>query len=201
KLLIGPHIDKVLFAATKADHVPDIQRDHLAALLRNMAAFPALEVRSSNAQLDVTALASVISTAEDTQEIDGQRLQVVVGRPVGSKTQSKFFVGNVPIRPPRADAWARPSSMCRCSSRPPSIPRRSRGLPTSTSTWRSNFCLETGCDERSNRPWRSADGARDRGRGGGRGCAAPTVGAPGDPDRAHRARHAERAGAGRGGRA
>src|SRR5256884_215528 len=108
RLLLGPHIDKVLFAATKADHVPDIQRDHLAVLLRNMAAFPALEVRSSSAQLDVTALASVISTAEDTQEIEGQRLQVVAGRPVGSKTQSKFFVGNVPIRPPPAHAWGSP---------------------------------------------------------------------------------------------
>jgi uncharacterized protein len=108
RLLLGPHIDKVLFAATKADHVPDIQRDHLAALLRNMAAFPALEVKSSNAQLDVTALASVISTAEEAQEIEGQRVQVVVGRPVGSSKQSKFFVGNVPIRPPRADAWGSP---------------------------------------------------------------------------------------------
>jgi len=108
RLLFGPRIDKVLFAATKADHVPDIQRDHLAALLRNMAAFPALEVRSSYAQLDVTALASVISTAEESQEIDGQRVQVVVGRPVGSNKQSKFFVGNVPIRPPRADAWGSP---------------------------------------------------------------------------------------------
>jgi hypothetical protein len=108
KLLLGPHIDKVLFAATKADHVPDIQRDHLAALLRNMAAFPALEVKSSNAQFDVMALASVISTTEDIQEIEGQRLQVVVGRPVGSAKQSKFFVGNVPIRPPRADAWGSP---------------------------------------------------------------------------------------------
>ena len=108
KLLLGPHIDKVLFAATKADHVPDIQRDHLAALLRNMAAFPALEVKSSNAQFEVMALASVISTAEDVQEIEGQRLQVVVGRPVGSAKQAKFFVGNVPIRPPRADAWGSP---------------------------------------------------------------------------------------------
>lgn len=108
KLLLGPHIDKVLFAATKADHVPDIQRDHLAALLRNMAAFPALEIKSSNAQFEVMALASVISTAEDVQEIDGQRLQVVVGRPVGSAKQAKFFVGNVPIRPPRADAWGSP---------------------------------------------------------------------------------------------
>jgi uncharacterized protein len=108
KLLLGPHIDKTLFAATKADHVPDIQRDHLAALLRNMLALPALEVKSSNAQLDVTAIASVISTAEDFQVIDGQRVQVVIGRPVGAKTQSKFFVGNVPIRPPRADAWGSP---------------------------------------------------------------------------------------------
>jgi predicted YcjX-like family ATPase len=108
KLLWGSHIDKVLFAATKADHVPDIQRDHLAELLRNMAAFPAIEVRSSSARLDVMALASVISTEEDSQEIDGQRVQVVVGRPVGSNRQSKFFVGTVPIRPPRPDAWGAP---------------------------------------------------------------------------------------------
>jgi predicted YcjX-like family ATPase len=70
-----------------------------------MAAFPAIEVKSSNARIDVTALASVISTVDDTQEIDGQRVQVVVGRPVGSNKQAKFFVGNVPIRPPRPDAW------------------------------------------------------------------------------------------------
>src|SRR5205807_1696622 len=79
KMLRGPHIDKVMFAATKADHVPDIARDHLAALLRNMAALPALEIRSANAQLDVTAVAAVIATEEDTQEIDGQRVQVVTG--------------------------------------------------------------------------------------------------------------------------
>ncbi len=105
RLFQGAHIDKALFAATKADHVPDIQRDHLAELLRNMAAFPALDLRSSYAQIDVMALASVVSTTDDTQEIDGQRVQVVVGRPVGSARQSKFFVGTVPIRPPRREAW------------------------------------------------------------------------------------------------
>ena len=105
RLLWGAHIDKVLFAATKADHVPDIQRDHLAELLRNMAAFPAIEMRSASARFDVTAIASVISTTEETQEIEGQRVPVVVGRPVGSNKQSKFFVGTVPIRPPRPDAW------------------------------------------------------------------------------------------------
>jgi predicted YcjX-like family ATPase len=73
-----------------------------------MAAFPALEVKAAHADIDVMALASVISTAEDSQEIDGQRVQVVVGRPVGADKQAKFFVGNVPIRPPRPDQWGRP---------------------------------------------------------------------------------------------
>ncbi len=84
------------------------QRDHLAELLRNMAAFPAIEAQEPSARFDVMPIASVISTAEDTQEIDGQRVQVVVGRPIGGDKQAKFFVGTVPIRPPRPDAWNTP---------------------------------------------------------------------------------------------
>jgi hypothetical protein len=107
--LIGSaRVEKVLFAATKADHIPDLQRDHLAALLRNMAALPALEARGGNAAIEVTTLASVASTVEATQEIDGQRVQVVVGRPVGSGKQTKFFGGHVPIRPPRPQEWGTP---------------------------------------------------------------------------------------------
>jgi predicted YcjX-like family ATPase len=108
KLLGSARVEKVLFAATKADHIPDLQRDHLGALLRNMAALPALEVRGSNAAIDVTTLASVASTVEGTQEIDGRRVQVVVGRPVGSTTQAKFFGGQVPVRPPRPEDWGTP---------------------------------------------------------------------------------------------
>jgi predicted YcjX-like family ATPase len=108
RLLRSARIEKVLFAATKADHVPEVQRDHLAALLRNMVALSSLGVTSSNAKIDVATLASVISTDEDTQEIDGHRVQVVVGKPVGSDTRAKFFVGNVPASPPRPKAWGKP---------------------------------------------------------------------------------------------
>lgn len=108
RLLQSASIEKVLFAATKADHVPEVQRDHLAALLRNMVALPALDVSSSDAIFDVATLASVISTEDDTQEIDGHRVQVVVGKPVGSDTRAKFFIGNVPARPPRPEAWGKP---------------------------------------------------------------------------------------------
>jgi uncharacterized protein len=108
RLIGASAVDKVMFAATKADHVPELQRDHLAALLRNMVALPALEASSGNAGVEVEAIASVISTEEDTQEIDGQRVQLVVGRPVGAERQVKLFVGTIPIRPPRREAWNTP---------------------------------------------------------------------------------------------
>jgi predicted YcjX-like family ATPase len=129
KLLHGSHIDKVLFAATKADHVPDVQRDHLAELLRHMAAFQAIEVKSSNAQIDVLALASVVSTTEDVQEIDGQTVPVVVGRPVGARKQARFFVGTVPIRPPRPEAWATPFLNVPAFEPPPIYPSPVDGIP------------------------------------------------------------------------
>ena len=107
--LIGlSSIEKLLFAATKADHIPDLQRDHLSALLRNMAALPALDVRGRNADIDVAAIASVASTIEGTQDIDGKRVQVVIGREVGSEKQAKFFAGQIPIRPPRPADWGTP---------------------------------------------------------------------------------------------
>ncbi|HVZ52984.1 MAG TPA: YcjX family protein, partial [Pseudolabrys sp.] len=52
--------------------------------------------------------ASVASTVEGTQEVEGQRVQVVIGRPVGSGKQAKFFGGQIPIRPPRAEDWGKP---------------------------------------------------------------------------------------------
>jgi uncharacterized protein len=108
KLFRGQHIDKLLFAATKADHLPDVSRDHLAELLRSMTVSTANEAAGARARFDVMPVASVISTVEDTQEIGGQRVQVVYGRPVGGGKHSNFFVGTVPIRPPRPDAWNAP---------------------------------------------------------------------------------------------
>ena len=105
KLLRNARIEKVLFAATKADHVPEMQRDNLTELLRRMTASPSLDVKSNSAFAEVAALASVISTEEGTEEIDGKTVQVVIGKPLGSDKQVKFFAGNVPIRPPRPEAW------------------------------------------------------------------------------------------------
>src|SRR6516162_4335942 len=47
RLLFGARIDRVLFAATKADHVPALQRDHLEALMANLVAVPTLRAQAA----------------------------------------------------------------------------------------------------------------------------------------------------------
>ncbi len=108
RLIGSARVEKLLFAATKADHIPDMQREHLSLLLRNMAALPALEARGRNADIDVSTIASVASTVQGIQDIDGKRVQVVVGREVGAPKQAKFFAGQVPIRPPKLGEWGTP---------------------------------------------------------------------------------------------
>jgi uncharacterized protein len=105
--LIGSaRVEKVLFAATKADHIPDLQRDNMSALLRNMAALPALEARGSNADIHFTTLASVASTVEAAQEVEGR--QGVIGRMVGAGKQARFYIDAIPVQPPRLEAWGAP---------------------------------------------------------------------------------------------
>ncbi len=108
KLIGSARVEKVLFAATKADHIADPQRDNMSELMRNLAALPVLEARGNDADIDVMTLASVASTVDGTQEIDGKRVDVVIGRPVGAGKQAKFFGGDVPTRPPRPDGWGAP---------------------------------------------------------------------------------------------
>jgi len=68
-------------------------------LLRNMVALRALDLSSSNASIDVAALASVISTEEDTQEIDGHRSRSLSANR-SAATQSKVLHRQRAGRPP-----------------------------------------------------------------------------------------------------
>ncbi len=95
-----PSIEKVLFAATKADHVTAPQRDHLRELLRRMVLEPAGRARYEGATAEVLALASVVCTADDVETIDGRRVDVVLGKPIGEDRQVKVFPGAIPITPP-----------------------------------------------------------------------------------------------------
>jgi predicted YcjX-like family ATPase len=103
--LFGARIDRVLFAATKADHVPALQRDHLEALTSNLVEAPTLRARAAHAQVAATALASIRCTEDATDVIDGRKVDVVVGLPEGGERRIRFFPGIVPVTPPPSGFW------------------------------------------------------------------------------------------------
>src|SRR5208283_5774454 len=100
RLLFGARIDRVLFAATKADHVPALQRDHLEALMANLVAVPTWHAQRAHARVAAMALASIRCTEDGTDVIDGHKVDVVIGLPEGGERRIRFFPGIVPVTPP-----------------------------------------------------------------------------------------------------
>jgi uncharacterized protein len=103
--LFGARIDRVLFAATKADHVPALQRDHLEALMASLVEAPTLRAKAARARVAATALASVRCTEDGTDVIDARKVDIVVGLPEGGERRIRFFPGIVPVTPPPTGFW------------------------------------------------------------------------------------------------
>jgi predicted YcjX-like family ATPase len=103
--LFGARIDRVVFAATKADHVPALQRDQLEALIADMVTAPSLRAEHAHARVAATALASIRCTEDGADAIDGRKVDVVIGLPQGGQRRIRFFPGIVPVRPPPAGFW------------------------------------------------------------------------------------------------
>lgn len=103
--LFGARIDRVLFAATKADHVPAVQRDHLEALMANLVESSTLRAHRAHARVAATALASIRCTEDGVDTIDGRKVDVVVGLPQGADRRVRFFPGIVPVTPPPSGFW------------------------------------------------------------------------------------------------
>jgi predicted YcjX-like family ATPase len=103
--LFGARIDRVLFAATKADHVPALQRDHLEALMANLVEAPTLRAKAARARVAATALASIRCTEDGTDVIDARKVDVVVGLPEGGQRRIRFFPGIVPVTAPPTGFW------------------------------------------------------------------------------------------------
>jgi len=92
----GARIDRVLFAATKADHVASSQHGNLKTLLESFLAAPLSAARFAGAEVQVTALASVKSTETVLTDYQGRKLACVQGVPVGRDQQTVLFPGEIP---------------------------------------------------------------------------------------------------------
>ncbi|MBB5755063.1 YcjX family protein [Prosthecomicrobium pneumaticum] len=96
--VLSRRIDRVLIAATKADHLHHTDHDRLEALLGRLLA-PSLErARAAGALVEIAALASVRATREGVVVERGERLPSIIGTPMkGERVDGQSFDGNTEI--------------------------------------------------------------------------------------------------------
>lgn len=93
--LLGRRIDKVLIAATKADHLHHESHDRLERLTRRLVDRAITTIGMNGAGIEVMALASVRATREASVRQDGHELPVIVGTPMAGETiNGEIFDGN-----------------------------------------------------------------------------------------------------------
>jgi predicted YcjX-like family ATPase len=93
--LFRPKIDKILFAATKADHLHHTSHDRLEAILRFLIRRAIARAEKVGAEVDVIALAAVRATREaKVGGPDEPSLEAVVGTPLdGERIGDEIFDG------------------------------------------------------------------------------------------------------------
>lgn len=92
--LLKHRIDRVLIAATKADHLHHESHDRLERIAARLVSRAAERIGMSGAGLEVMALASVRATREATVNRDGHTLPVIVGTPIsGERINGDIFDG------------------------------------------------------------------------------------------------------------
>lgn len=93
--LVRPKIDRILFAATKADHLHHLSHDRLEAILRMLAGRAIARVEGLGAGVDVIALAAVRATREAAvRQSAGGSLDAIVGTPIqGEEIDGEIFDG------------------------------------------------------------------------------------------------------------
>jgi uncharacterized protein len=119
--IFRPRIDRILFAATKADHLHHTSHDRLEAILRALTSKAIERAEEVGADIDVVALAAVRATREAEIRHGGETLNAIVGVPEKGETiggqafdgvaEAAVFPGELPADPERAfsgDALALP---------------------------------------------------------------------------------------------
>ncbi|NVK33117.1 MAG: YcjX family protein [Rhodobacteraceae bacterium] len=96
--IVSRRIDRILFAATKADHLHREDHNKLQALLQKLVLKGIEHARFRGAEVDVVAMAAVRATREATINENGQDLPAILGTPLpGEKVNGSTFDGNSEI--------------------------------------------------------------------------------------------------------
>src|SRR5229473_2054831 len=93
--LFRPRIDRILFAATKADHLHHVSHDRLEAVLRRAVSGAVAKAEQTGAEIDVVALSAVRATREAVVARGRDKLPSILGTPApGESANGETFDGN-----------------------------------------------------------------------------------------------------------
>ncbi|MGH6802164.1 MAG: YcjX family protein [Methyloceanibacter sp.] len=111
-ILFAPRIDRIVLAATKADHLHHQSHDRLEAILAKLAGRAMVRAKYAGAEVKVLALAAIRATREGEAKRNGEKLPCIVGYPLPGETIGKrsfdgneafaIFPGDLPADPEAA---------------------------------------------------------------------------------------------------
>ncbi len=106
--LFSRRIDRILIAATKADHIHHESHDRLQAIVRHLADRAIKRANFSGAEVDVLAMAAIRATREGTVKQGRDTLPVIIGTPLqgetigkeefDGETETAIFPGDLPAK-------------------------------------------------------------------------------------------------------
>jgi predicted YcjX-like family ATPase len=151
--LISPRADRVLFAATKADHIHHTDHDRLDAILRALVDRAVRRTEASGARVGTVALASVRATRETAVRDGFETLKAVAGTPEAGEVvdgerfdgeaEAAIFPGELPQNAESVFQGAvSPGSLRFPRFRPPRIERDAAGRPQKLPQIRLDRALE-----------------------------------------------------------
>jgi hypothetical protein len=110
--LFRPRIDRILFAATKADHLHQSSHDRLEAILRRTVTKAAERAEYAGSAIDVVALAAVRATQEAQVQRGRDRLPSILGTPAADESgNGERFDGNTEVATFPGDLPADPDQL------------------------------------------------------------------------------------------
>lgn len=140
--LLSRRIDRILIAATKADHLHHESHDRLQAIVRRLADRAIARAGVSGTTIDVAAMAAIRATREGTVKQGRETLPVIIGTPIAGETigedvfdgdtETAIFPGDLPERAESLldQSGAKPSIRF-IRFRPPRLERTAEGLTLS----------------------------------------------------------------------
>lgn len=103
--LFSPRIDKLMFIATKADHITSDQLPNLVSLMRQLVQEGGRYVEYEGIATEYTAIAAIRATQQVIVNQHGQSFRALQGVRSYDKQKVTLYPGTVPSKLPHADFW------------------------------------------------------------------------------------------------